>query len=176
MWSTIEVNVGLMCACMPALRGLLAHFLPGVFAGWGSGSGSGARRTGQYIVQRSVDGHDTTRNTIHIQLETKPENTWSAVGGPRRMHESSFKESDGDSDGRRTDDTTDFYGEIPGGKTSDSGITYSRSFAVEFETDRDEAALMRRSPVPAVAAIPMPETPGASLQQQWQRQTNRSPV
>lgn len=30
-WSTVEINVGIICACMPTFRVLLAHVLPKVF-------------------------------------------------------------------------------------------------------------------------------------------------
>lgn len=37
LWSIVEINVGIICACMPTFRTLLAHVLPRVF---GSTSGS----------------------------------------------------------------------------------------------------------------------------------------
>lgn len=29
-WSTVEINLGVVCACMPALRGILTYFFPGL--------------------------------------------------------------------------------------------------------------------------------------------------
>ncbi|KAH8203349.1 hypothetical protein TruAng_002444 [Truncatella angustata] len=40
-WSTIEISIGIVCACMPAIRALLSHILPVVFGGSSTG-GSGA--------------------------------------------------------------------------------------------------------------------------------------
>ncbi|KAI0020967.1 hypothetical protein F4780DRAFT_770413 [Xylariomycetidae sp. FL0641] len=48
LWSTIEIMVGIMCACMPALRLILIRLAPKVF------DGSVARRaTGMYYGRRS---------------------------------------------------------------------------------------------------------------------------
>ena len=40
-WSTIEINVGIVCACLPALRKILIRFFPSI-------QGSTARNTSQY--------------------------------------------------------------------------------------------------------------------------------
>lgn len=40
-WSTIEISIGIVCACMPAIRALLSHVFPFIFGGTRSGS-SGA--------------------------------------------------------------------------------------------------------------------------------------
>lgn len=41
-WSTIEISIGIVCACMPAIRALLSHVFPFVFGGTRTGT-SGAR-------------------------------------------------------------------------------------------------------------------------------------
>ncbi|EFX06568.1 cfem domain containing protein [Grosmannia clavigera kw1407] len=46
-WSTIEVAVGVVCACLPAVRALFGHILPGVF-------GTTVRDKSEYIQQRDV--------------------------------------------------------------------------------------------------------------------------
>lgn len=57
-WSTIEINIGIMCACMPALRQILVWLFPVVFGGstlretYGSGKGK------RYNVPRSKGSPD----------------------------------------------------------------------------------------------------------------------
>ncbi|KAF2019882.1 hypothetical protein BU24DRAFT_419482 [Aaosphaeria arxii CBS 175.79] len=43
-WSTIEINVGIMCACMPAMRVILVRFFPKVF-------GTTDNRSNQYYAK-----------------------------------------------------------------------------------------------------------------------------
>lgn len=50
VWSLVEMDVGVMCACMPGIAALFKRMFPSVFASSGSGdsgnqSGSGALRT-----------------------------------------------------------------------------------------------------------------------------------
>lgn len=50
-WSTIEIGVGIICACMPTMRQILAWYFPTVF-----GSGT---RPGRYYPEREQGGsHD----------------------------------------------------------------------------------------------------------------------
>lgn len=32
IWSCIEVNVAILCACLPALKPLISHFFPGLLS------------------------------------------------------------------------------------------------------------------------------------------------
>lgn len=50
-WSTIEVNVGLICACLPAFRLILARIFPRVFSS--SSNASAASATGKSQSQLS---------------------------------------------------------------------------------------------------------------------------
>lgn len=65
-WSTIEVDVGVICACMPAMRSFLFHLFPSVFestirdasASYGVGhSQTGSRLDGK-ISQKPKDAPD----------------------------------------------------------------------------------------------------------------------
>ncbi|KAL2808259.1 integral membrane protein [Aspergillus granulosus] len=51
-WSIIEVDVGLFCICLPALRSLLGHLMPSVF-----GSTKGASSAGQPLSSLSNSQH-----------------------------------------------------------------------------------------------------------------------
>lgn len=46
IWSTIEVNVGIICACMPAMRSLLSRVLPKAFGSSAHGSYAGREGRG----------------------------------------------------------------------------------------------------------------------------------
>jgi hypothetical protein len=48
-WSVVEVDVGLFCICLPALRSLLGHLLPSVF-----GSTKGTSSAGQPLSNLSA--------------------------------------------------------------------------------------------------------------------------
>lgn len=55
-WSTIELNVGIMCACMPAMRQMLAWVFPVVFSGTRSGgsAANSTQRRRRFNVPRST--------------------------------------------------------------------------------------------------------------------------
>lgn len=54
MWSTVEINVGIMCVCMPALRGLLVRIAPRVFDyGGRRASDMQAMWTGRALTRRA---------------------------------------------------------------------------------------------------------------------------
>ncbi|KAI1344721.1 CFEM domain-containing protein [Xylariaceae sp. FL0016] len=46
MWSTVEITVGIICACMPSLRSILIRVAPKIF------DGTAARRTTQYYAKK----------------------------------------------------------------------------------------------------------------------------
>jgi hypothetical protein len=48
-WSTIEINAGIMCACMPAIRGILVRVFPHIL---GSSYGGGAENAGAGRLQQ----------------------------------------------------------------------------------------------------------------------------
>lgn len=66
-WSTIECDVGIICACLPAIRTLLRRLYPGLFGdtehakSYGDNShsrGNGSRYEGNIHVQPKADGRD----------------------------------------------------------------------------------------------------------------------
>ncbi|KAL2820970.1 hypothetical protein BDW59DRAFT_150387 [Aspergillus cavernicola] len=64
-WSVIEVDVGVFCLCMPALRSLLGRLFPSVF---GSTNATTADSTGHKNSQRRIRTTDTGPNTSFVQL------------------------------------------------------------------------------------------------------------
>ncbi|KAJ5943472.1 hypothetical protein N7516_003640 [Penicillium verrucosum] len=64
-WSVIEIDVGIFCLCMPALRSLLGRLFPSIF-----GTTKGASRVGQSSNQKRVQtaGTSSGPNTSFVQL------------------------------------------------------------------------------------------------------------
>jgi hypothetical protein len=54
-WSTIEINVGIACACMPTIRLMLQHFFPGIMG---------------TTVQRSTMGNSSSRQFDSKQVKS----------------------------------------------------------------------------------------------------------
>lgn len=54
-WSTIEVNVGIICACMPALRLILLRIFP--VLGGGTQAYAGYKASSRSWGDKSADGH-----------------------------------------------------------------------------------------------------------------------
>lgn len=51
-WSTIEVHVGIICACLPAIRTILRKLWPSVFGGGSQAYGTGASRSSAGTAQQ----------------------------------------------------------------------------------------------------------------------------
>lgn len=91
-WSSVETNVGIICACLPLLRPLLAKYFPRAFpsrhrsqysrpnypAAYGSKGGSKILRSkNEYVLdgtKRSRESNDETRDIqvvtdIHVRVE-----------------------------------------------------------------------------------------------------------
>ena len=64
-WSTIEVNVGMICASMPTMRLILGRFLPKLFTSTKSNSVTGATN---HVYQRddNVKGHPSMGSEIEL--------------------------------------------------------------------------------------------------------------
>jgi hypothetical protein len=60
MWSAIELNVGIVCACVPALRPVVAKVLPSLVAKTRSWTGTGKRAAGraEVVPERTSDDQD----------------------------------------------------------------------------------------------------------------------
>jgi hypothetical protein len=60
-WSTIEVDVGVICACLPSIRNLLAKVFPSVLS---TRNASGAK-TPHYSQTRSAQSIGKSENWVH---------------------------------------------------------------------------------------------------------------
>lgn len=118
-WSSVETNVGIICACLPLLRPLLAKYLPRAFTSrhrsqysrhnypatygskGGSKGGSKALRTKESyalnVTKRSNDSHEDGRDIqvvtdIHIKVEgsqSEPADAWRTQSSQQHWDESS---------------------------------------------------------------------------------------
>lgn len=93
-WSTIEINVGIMCACMPALRQILVWLFPVVFGGstlretYGSGKGK------RYNVPRSRGSPDEVTTDSLVPLKhSVTSKTWDTVTSTGPTLKPSHKDS-----------------------------------------------------------------------------------
>lgn len=95
-WSTIEINIGIICACMPALRQMLVWLFPVVFGGstlretYGSGKGK------RYNVPRSRSSpEDVTTDSWMPLNRSGTVTTWdtASLTGPTLKQWSSHKDS-----------------------------------------------------------------------------------
>ncbi|KAF2157170.1 MFS general substrate transporter [Myriangium duriaei CBS 260.36] len=74
MWTTIEVNIGIMCACVPGLKPLVARFAPHLILSETSGSKQevpSVNNTAEMIEQQrlpSLPNHDVQSRDFAIQL------------------------------------------------------------------------------------------------------------
>lgn len=84
LWSTIEINVGLLCACLPTVRLILVRIWPRVFGGSTAASGmrSGASRGNSVMVRRQ----QIRIASIEIQMDET---------SPRRLEEQVYIDRDG---------------------------------------------------------------------------------
>lgn len=114
-WSTIEINVGIICACLPAMRQWLALLFPTVFGGTthngSAGGAGGARRyrgghssNNRYNVPRSGTWSSDklgvqSRNGSQLALRPgsslgmRPASAMSRSGGLASIHELRSKTS-----------------------------------------------------------------------------------
>ncbi|KAM0282380.1 hypothetical protein ACHAQH_003060 [Verticillium albo-atrum] len=77
-WSTIEINVGIMCACMPALRLILVRFFPRILGSTRRGTSDMAR---YYVKSGSNTGNGVRRNfgtESHARSSNRDRDTESA--------------------------------------------------------------------------------------------------
>ncbi|CAE6996148.1 hypothetical protein P3342_000308 [Pyrenophora teres f. teres] len=114
-WSSVEANVGIICACLPILRPLVTQWFPRAFtsrhpsqfsrpqnATYGSRGGSNVLRTKESFAlnttrttrttrtQTSEEGRDIQVVTdIHVQVEGEPDTTsdWKPSSSPKDWSE-----------------------------------------------------------------------------------------
>ncbi|KAF2759805.1 MFS monosaccharide transporter-like protein [Pseudovirgaria hyperparasitica] len=80
MWSAIEVHVGMMCACVPALKPLVARFLPKMLR-----DDTCNDRTGVRTSTGHMDGSLDARNMEGLPTATAPQRPQSAAADPQRV-------------------------------------------------------------------------------------------
>ncbi|KAK7740514.1 hypothetical protein SLS53_005357 [Cytospora paraplurivora] len=85
LWSTIEINVGIICACMPTLRLLLLKAFPRLSATYRNMSGyyDGTNQTKNKLSQSKTMGHDGPGN----------ENVWTGQINYSRSYSVKFQDA-----------------------------------------------------------------------------------
>ncbi|WQF87081.1 Putative extracellular membrane protein, CFEM [Colletotrichum destructivum] len=82
LWSTVEINVGIICACMPSIRVILVGFFPKLLGTTRHGTSNAAR----YYIQSSGNGRSRNRtlgNEAKIRTVDRDSASSSAgEGGP----------------------------------------------------------------------------------------------
>ncbi|KAL2759355.1 hypothetical protein ACRALDRAFT_1074319 [Sodiomyces alcalophilus JCM 7366] len=117
VWSTIEITVGVMCACLPSVRLLLVRLFPAL-------RGSTQRSRGQYYRQ-----YGNTNNTNATNRDR-------TTGTLRRNGTAGTTSGVVTSQRRGSDATGDAASIAP------PGIVFQKSYTVQY-SDNDEASLVR---------------------------------
>lgn len=104
-WSTIEINVGIICACMPSLRLILVHFFPRILGSTRQGTSDLSR---YYVKSASNTGNHRSRR--HFGTES---------------HARSSNRDRGDAESASSD----------GPEGVSQGIMFTKSFNVDFHDE-----------------------------------------
>ncbi|KAK4155837.1 hypothetical protein C8A00DRAFT_13162 [Chaetomidium leptoderma] len=115
LWSTVEINVGIMCTCMPTLRLMLVRFFPKL----GGGSSYG-------------QAYKTTNNSAGVKAA-------SSAGGAYQRR--TLQELSGKSRTNTTTTTAEPNSSADTVVTKPTGIVRQQTFAVSY--DDDEASLVQ---------------------------------
>ncbi|KAE8151794.1 hypothetical protein BDV25DRAFT_138508 [Aspergillus avenaceus] len=67
VWSVVECQIAVVCACLPAARALLLHFFPGMMGG--SGRDSDARRATHTIASSVPKGRGKISQTVSYSVD-----------------------------------------------------------------------------------------------------------
>ena len=111
IWSTIEISVGFICACLPAVKGLLARLFPSIFSAQpnsqktsifsGPGSngysvsskatkGKGGKKELEYREEGSEESDTVIMKSIYFKVHTEGDvestNDLLAGGGRDQAH------------------------------------------------------------------------------------------
>ncbi|KAF3008299.1 hypothetical protein E8E14_005381 [Neopestalotiopsis sp. 37M] len=84
VWSTVETSVGIICACMPAMRSLFATLLPKVFGT--------THQKSQYPTGNSTSGNDKSTNDKSISSRIKVKSEFVITSRTKGHDEGSFVE------------------------------------------------------------------------------------
>lgn len=137
-WSTIEINMGIMCACMPALRGILVRIFPRLL---GSGSSTGSSRFGSggaVAMRPRAEGYsDIVLGASSVQGANASTSQGSRFDNPARTTRSVPGDESDISDVEGRNAFVARGGEEGGGK----GIVYARSFTVDYDEDSGDVGL-----------------------------------
>jgi hypothetical protein len=127
-WSAVEINVGIICTCLPTIRLLLIRFFP--VLGGGSTNRTGYGQYGSYGKDNlSNSGKNRSRSRT---LEGNTTLTSVSAGGVRRPGAGNGMPGHGS--------TTSSVSGSGGLKTP--GIVYQQTYVVKYEDD-DETSLVR---------------------------------
>ena len=72
-WSTVEVDVGVICACLPAIRSLLRRALPSVFGGTSHGAAAGYSKNSSFMSRSA--GASSRLDSVRVSPRMKDEDT-----------------------------------------------------------------------------------------------------
>lgn len=80
-WSTVEINIGIICACMPAMRQILVWLFPVVFGGSTLRETYGSGRGRRYNIPRSKSSPDELMTNDSLVALNRPgtAKTWDAA-------------------------------------------------------------------------------------------------
>ncbi|GJC84899.1 satratoxin biosynthesis SC1 cluster protein 4 [Colletotrichum liriopes] len=78
-WSTVEINVGIICACMPSIRVILVGFFPKLLGSTRRGTSQAAK----YYIQSSGNGRSRNRTLGNeAKIRTVDRETGASSGSP----------------------------------------------------------------------------------------------
>ncbi|CAK7201709.1 hypothetical protein SEUCBS139899_004421 [Sporothrix eucalyptigena] len=167
-WSTIEINVGIICACLPSARLILVHFFPRVLgssqrsynhyynSGGGPNGNSQANQNGSRAGAGGTNASRGARGSRSIPLVSTASNrhqkgtntTITTINAHDEeddigmMHDGRFNRSNSSANqhGAAGHQHKESLGGAAGGS---GGIMYSKSYAVEYGSEfHDEARLV----------------------------------
>lgn len=88
MWSAVEINIGIMCACVPALKPLVKRFLPKWVLDQTSVDGSASRTSDSMVMPTNITAatrHSNLHSPPVSPTTTKPPPALGGADGPMGM-------------------------------------------------------------------------------------------
>ncbi|KAK7190693.1 hypothetical protein DPSP01_006700 [Paraphaeosphaeria sporulosa] len=88
MWSAVEINTGIMCACVPALKPLVKRFLPKWVLDQTSMDRSGSRTSDSVVIPTNITAATRRSNPQSAPVSpttSKPPPALGGAGGPMGM-------------------------------------------------------------------------------------------
>lgn len=145
IWSSLEVNVGILCSCLPTLKGLVTRYFPSLFSNrsWGSRGGGSRHHTPGFELHGGAGQSHATCTANERDEESRPGGGRMSKlgrrfgGGGADIKEMVEEESDAGSS-----DTTGGH-RNPSAQRSPPAIKVTR--VVEQEEERDEELMSEES-------------------------------